>query len=136
MIPDVNLIGMIMLEPADLNPKNTNLQTVNSYPVVAKQLIQSEADVGFFLKEAYAGLANITTKNLKVLVESAIGVISHVFLVSPRLANRHQEIQKLLIKMHDTPKGKGVLDSLGFQSLEALSQEDVEFMIDLMDTLG
>lgn len=30
---------------------------------------------------------------------------------------------------------KMVIDNLGFQSLEVMLQEDVEFMIDLMDTL-
>ncbi len=134
--PDVNLISMIMLEPADLNAENIQLQTVGSYALVAKQLIQNTADVGFFLKDAYEGLTNITTRNLKILVESEIGVIHHALLIGPRLADKRQKIQTLLTDMHNSPKGKNTLTSCGFDNCEALSQEEVEFMIDLMDTLG
>ena len=35
--PDVNMMGMIMLEPADLNEGNTVTSTVDSYPLVAKK---------------------------------------------------------------------------------------------------
>ena len=55
--PDVNLIGMIMLEPADLKRDSVVLQQVNSYVLVAKQLLQGKADCGFFLKEAFDDLS-------------------------------------------------------------------------------
>ena len=55
--PDVNLISMIMLEPADLSAHNVQTQTVDTYVLVAKQLLQGQADVGFFLRDAFEALS-------------------------------------------------------------------------------
>lgn len=45
--PDVNLIAMIMLEPANLSAANTNVVQVDSYILVAKQLLQGKVQAGF-----------------------------------------------------------------------------------------
>lgn len=45
--PDVNLISMIMLKFTDLSSANVQTTTVNTYVLVAKQLLQGKADVGF-----------------------------------------------------------------------------------------
>lgn len=133
--PDVYLMGMIMLEPAELNAENIHISRVDSYPLVAKALINGDADVGFFLSDAFTALTNLTKSQLKVLVESQIGVIQHLFLVGPRLAERSDEIRVEIAKMHTHPKGKDAVNSLGFELCEDVTPEDVEFMIDLMDTL-
>ncbi len=134
--PGVHLIGMIMLEPADLHTGNLQTQEVDSYVLVAKNLLHNEADIGFFLKEAFYDLSNFIQEQLRVLVESEISVVHHTLLVGPRLQGKREQIRDLLLDMSAAPKGQGVLDSLGFQSWENVDQEDVEFMIDLMDTLA
>jgi len=133
--PDVNLISMIMLEPADLSAENVQTYTADTYVLVAKQLIQGKADVGFFLKHAFHGLSSFIRGQLRELVCSEIHVIRHVLLVGPRLQQRHAELQQLLLNMHRDTKGKDILDSLAMQGWESQQQEDTEFMIDLMDTL-
>lgn len=134
--PDVHLMGMIMLEPADLSADNIHQSQVVSYPIVAKQLIRKEADVGFFLKESFDDLSAFTREQLKVLVESEISVIYHVLLVGPQLVGKQEQIRQLLLGMAQDAKGASVLKSLGFQGWENVDEEDVEFMIDLMDTLS
>lgn len=62
--PDVHMMGMIMIEPADLSKDNTSRHICDSYVLVAKDLITSKADIGFFLKDAYENLSNTTKKNL------------------------------------------------------------------------
>lgn len=134
--PDVNLIGMIMLEPADLNAENTSVQPAATYVLVAKHLIQGRADVGFFLKEVYYDLSQVIRKNLRVLVTSEIHVVRHVLLVGPRFAEHGDALRRLLLGMpDDLPQGPGVLESLGFSGWESQTEEDTQFMIDLMDTL-
>lgn len=133
--PDVNMIGMIMLEPADLNSENTTTETVDTYVLVAKQLFQGKADVGFFLKESYDDLSNFVKEQLRILVSSEIHVITHTLLLGPRAKAHQDDIQQVLLNMADLPKGKGVLDSMGISSWDIQTQEDAEFMIDLMDTL-
>ena len=133
--PDVNLISMIMLEPADLSTQNVETQTVDTYVLVAKQLLQGKADVGFFLRDAFEGLSGMIRRQLNELIRSEIYVIRHVLLAGPRLQERQDDLRKLLPDMATDSKGKGVLDSLGLQGWELQDQEDTEFMIDLMDTL-
>lgn len=133
--PDVNLIAMIMLEPADLSQATVQTHTVDTYVLVAKHLLQGKADVGFFLKEAFEGLSGVIRKQLRVLITSEIHDIRHVLLVGPRLQQRQEDLQQLLRDMKSDPKGSSVLDSLGLPSWNIQEQEETEFMIDLMDTL-
>jgi phosphonate transport system substrate-binding protein len=133
--PDVNMMGMIMLEPADLNKENTSTTTVDSYPLVAKALLQDNADVGFFLDESFDNLSNFVKDQLHCLIRSQISVIRHVMLASPKLEEKHQLLRDVLQNMPNDEKGPGVLTSLGISSWELQDHEDTEFMIDLMDTL-
>jgi len=133
--PDVHVMGMIMLEPADLNTTNVEITQCDAYVLVAKQLLRGTSDVGFFLEEAYHDMSAMVRDQMRILVTSQIHIIQHVLLVGPKLANRKDEITNLLESMNKDEKGQGVLDSLDIKSWEHLEHEDVEFMIDLMSTL-
>jgi hypothetical protein len=37
--------------------------------------------------------------------------------------------------MHETDKGRGILEALGARRWQAVQHEDVEFMIDIISTL-
>ncbi|EAR60615.1 phosphate/phosphite/phosphonate ABC transporter substrate-binding protein [Neptuniibacter caesariensis] len=133
--PDVNRIGMIMLEPADLDGDNTKLKTVDSYIIVAKHLLNQQADAGFFLKDAYDELSDLIKNQMKVLVSSEISVVHHALLVGPKLQQYIPQIQKFLLNMSSNEKGKGVLESMDLDGWEVMTDEETEFMIDLIDTL-
>lgn len=133
--PDVNRIGMIMLEPADLDESNTQLQTVDSYVIVAKNLLNQQAEAGFFLKDAYDELSDLIRNQMKVLVSSQISVVHHALLVGPKLQKYIPQIQKRLLKMEQDEKGRGVLESMDLKGWEVMSDEETEFMIDIIDTL-
>lgn len=133
--PDVDRMCMILLEPADLEHANVQPVPCESYVLVAKALMQGRADVGFFLEATFGELSNLVRSVLRPLIRSRISTIRHVLLVGPRLAPRLNDLQRGLKEMSTTERGKGVLAALGFESWERLEQEDVEFMIDLMDTL-
>jgi phosphonate transport system substrate-binding protein len=134
--PDVNLICYIMLEPAELNATNTHRNIKNSYPLVAKELIQQKADLGFFLLEAFDSLSDITRRKLRPLVSSQIQVIHHALLAGPRLLEKQNVLRDLFVGMNQDSKGTGVLSTLGFSGWELMGNEEMEFMIDLMDTLN
>ncbi len=133
--PNVHLVGMIMLEPANLAADNIRPQMVDSYAVVAKQLLRGEADAGIFLKEAFDDLSGLTRRGLKPIVESQISDIFHALLTGPRLADKRDTIRTLLVGMAETPQGKNVLDALGIEGWAEVDREDAEFMIDLMDAI-
>ncbi len=133
--PDVFLMGMIMLEPGDLDNTNIEFIDADTYVLVAKHLLRNQADVGVFLAEAYDDLSNVIKKQLRILVRSQISVIHHSLMIGPKLGEKREQIQNDLLAMHSDEKGRGVLDSLGFKSWEPVDNEEMEFMIDLMDTL-
>ena len=133
--PEVNMIGMIMLEPASLTSENTHSSIVDTQVLVAKQLFQNQADIGFFLKESYDDLSDFIKRQLRILVSSQIHIITHSLLISPRIQALHHNIQTTLLNMQNLPKGQGVLESMNISAWEEQTQEDAEFMIDLMNTL-
>lgn len=133
--PDVLQMGLIILESADISTKNSSLRTCDSNALVAKDLLRGEADVGIFLERAYNGLSGLTRKNLRPLVTSRIDDIEHHLLLGPRLADRHADLVKALTGMQADAREKAILDDLGIDHWEATEQEDVEFLIDVIDTL-
>lgn len=133
--PDVHTMGMIMLESADLDSSNVEIKQHSSYVVGAKNLLNGDADVGFFLKDAYEELSELIRSRMRVLVGSEISVVHHSLLVGPRMAEYIPALQTALLTMQDDEKGKGVLESMGISSWEPMDAEQTEFMIDLIDTL-
>ena len=133
--PDVKMMGMIMLEPGDLDENNIIPVLSDTYILVAKHLLKGEANVGIFLAEAYDDLSNMIKKQLRVLVRSQISVIHHSLMIGPKLLDKQDEIQQVLVEMNANEKGQGVLSSLGFNGWEKIEDDEMEFMIDLMDTL-
>jgi len=133
--PDVHMMGMIMLEPGDIDASNVEMISCDTYVLVAKQLLKNDADVGIFLAEAYDDLSKMIKKQLRILVRSQISVIHHSLMIGPRLLEQRKNISNILVNMHHDTKGKGVLQSLNFQQWEVVDDEEMEFMIDLMDTL-
>jgi phosphonate transport system substrate-binding protein len=134
--PDVNMMGMMMLEAGDLDSSNIQTHVCDTYVMVAKNLLNGDADIGIFLAEAYDDLSNMIKKQLKILVRSQISVIDHSLMIGPKLAYRRAEIQQLLVSMNQDEKGKDVLKSLGFEAWIKVDDEEMEFMIDLMDALA
>jgi phosphonate transport system substrate-binding protein len=133
--PDVSMMGMIMLEPGDLDSTNVQLISCRNYILVAKQLIQGHADVGIFFAEAFDDMSNVVKKELRVLVRSQISIIHHSLMVGSKLRTKHSRLQQVLLNMNSNDKGKKVLQSLGFKQWLIVDDEEMEFMIDLMDTL-
>ncbi len=133
--PDVQMMGMIMLEPADISRETVEKVACATYILVAKALMTDKADVGFFLKAGYDDLSAMVRKNLRPLVTGQIQLVRHGLLIGPRLAEKRQLLQDTLLAMPDSPKGRDALENLGFAGWEAFEREEVEFMIDLMDTL-
>ena len=133
--PCVNTVGRILLEPANLDGSNIVEHRRETYIQVARELLRGEADVGFLPVEAFEGLSPLVRRDLRALVTSELHVIRHVFLVGPNLAEHSEDLTQLLLSMHDSDKGRGILEALGARRWLPVQHEDVEFMIDIISTL-
>jgi hypothetical protein len=134
---DVKLIGLRLLEPADLQDSDINWVNSSSYQNAARLVINGQVNAGFFLASAYHSLSRLTHERMKILIESRLRDISHVFLAHPRIADNLPRLQDALLGISpDAPSDLYILQSLGLpDGFETMTQEDAEFMIDLMDTL-
>ena len=133
---DVKLIGLRLLEAVDLNEDNLQWLEVDAFQAVARHLIDGDAEVGFFLASAYQGLSSLTLNQLRTLMESKITDISHVLLLHPRHSAQQEKLRSAFLEMGNDAAGQMVLEDLGLpEGFETLTQEDAEFMIDLMETL-
>ncbi len=133
--PDVHLMGMILIESADLGPETVQIHRYANFVLVAKALLYDDADIGFFLAETFDEMSPTIRSQLRVLVRSEIFVISHLFLVHPRLAHRADAMRRSLLMMDADPKGMAALDDVGIRRWAEVEPEEVDFMIDLMDAL-
>lgn len=134
--PDVNLIGMMLLEPADLQAEHVVAVPVSSYVLVARHLLLGKVDAGFFLKQAFDDLSPTTRNQLRPLVTSQISVLRHTLLAGPALAPQADALRSALLGMSEAGSdGSRALQALGLQGWEAQSPDDTEFMIDLISAL-
>ncbi len=134
-VPDVNTIGMIMLEPADITPKDIETIHCQNFITVAKNVINGQADIGFLLADAYNEFSNLVKKQLHSLITSKIHVLHHALLAGPDFPNQ-ENLQQVLLSMNEDPKTQKILQSLEIEKWQAMDREEAEFLIDLMDTLS
>lgn len=133
---DIKLIGLRLLEPADLVENDIEWVTAENHQMAIRTVLNGEADACFLLASVYHSLAELTQSKLHVLVESLIEDISHVLLISPSAMEAFDSFQAILTGLSDTEAGKITLEELGFeQGFVAMEDEEMEFMIDLMETL-
>lgn len=133
---DVKLIGLRLLEPADLNDQLIEWVPVESYQAAARLAIRGDVQAAFFLADAFASLTRLTKGQVGVLVESRISDISHVFLAHTRVQGDIATIRSALLGIGSEAADSAVLDALGLpKGFEAMGEDDADFMIDLMDTL-
>ncbi len=132
---DVKMIGMILIEPADLNSDNVEFMVVENGVVVAKKVMNGDADIGFILTKSYDTFSHLITDSLRVLIRSHIGVINHTLMVKPKMLEEIPNLAEILLNMHKDPAGKEILNSFNVEHWLSVEKEEAEFMIDIMDTL-
>ncbi|VAX18707.1 ABC transporter, substrate-binding protein (cluster 12, methionine/phosphonates) [hydrothermal vent metagenome] len=135
-VPDVNTIGLIMLEPADITSADIKTITCSNYITVAKEVIRGEADIGFLLADAFDEFSSLVKKQVKPLITSKIHVLHHALLASPGFSEKQKKLQDALITMQDNATGVDILKNLGIQNWESMDMDEAEFLIDLIDTLS
>ncbi|WP_394261407.1 PhnD/SsuA/transferrin family substrate-binding protein [Moraxella boevrei] len=132
---DVKLIGLRLLEAVDLAESDIEWNITENYQAAAREVIKGNADVGFFLSEVYHGLSRLTLSQLHILIESDLSDITHVVLINDKMAGNQEALQALM-SLTDDNDGQEVLAELGINNgFEPMTEEEGEFMIDLMDTL-
>ena len=135
--PDVERICRILLEPANLGPRDLDLLIKPNPVLVAKAVMRDEVQVGFFPQDAYDELSSMVKVRLRVLIASKIYVVRNSLLASPAIAGLVGAIWAGLETMNNDAGASELLRALGAPNgWERLTLEDAHFMIDLMDALS
>lgn len=133
---DVKLIGLRLLEPADLTEADIRWQLQETFQACARLAIKGEVDAAFFLADTYHSLSRITRSQLHTVIESRLADITHVLLAHERIAADVPRVRDALAGIGAAAGDRDVLDALGIGAgFEPMDAEDAEFMVDLMDTL-
>ncbi|WP_198266543.1 phosphate/phosphite/phosphonate ABC transporter substrate-binding protein [sulfur-oxidizing endosymbiont of Gigantopelta aegis] len=135
-VPDVNTMGMIMLEPADISPDDIVSLPCSNYITVAKKVINGEADVGFLLADAYGEFSKLVKNQTHALITSQIHVLHHALLAGPKFSEHFESLQQTLSNMHNEPSGVSILKNLELDKWQVMDHDEAEFLIDLIDTLS
>lgn len=132
---DVKLIGLRLLEAVDLEENDLNWTVTETYQAAARQVIKGESQAAFFLAEIFHSFSRLTKAQLSVLIESDLADISHVLLIKDGFPDT-DILMNAILNLHNDEDGKAALTELGMpQGFEVMSEEDGEFMLDLMETL-
>lgn len=133
---DANFIGMRLLEPAGLSEQQLKIEYKDNSLIVTSALIRDQADIGVIQADVFASFNPVTQKQIRVLLKSKINELSHVWLMHSSLADQLESIRAPLIDMINHEDAQKILKGLGLPNgFEALDQETMEFMIDVVDTL-
>jgi phosphonate transport system substrate-binding protein len=133
--PDVNMVGSIMLESADIYPSDFSTVNCSNNITIAKNVMKGDSDIGFMLADSFDELSSLVKKQLKLLIRSKIDLLHHTFLISPKLSHQFSAIQSAMQQLDKNESGQNLLKSLELEKWQALDNEEAEFMIDLIDTL-
>ncbi|MDD2925375.1 PhnD/SsuA/transferrin family substrate-binding protein [Rhodoferax sp.] len=132
---DVKQFALHLLEPAGLSHASVAWVHVDSYQAAVRLLIRNEVQASIFLADAFASLSRLTRSQLRPLVESDIGPLSHVMLGSSRIGGQIPALQQALLDLGQDTTDRDVLDALGLpRGFDAMSPEDAESMLDQMTT--
>lgn len=121
----IHRLGLDLLPTIGIDMATVSFKFVGNHLNVAAAVIDQKADLGFVFNETWAGLAETSRVQLQILAESRDGQAFHCFMIAPDWADRRQEVQEVLCRMHDDPSGRKVLDDLHFTAFEPISQDDL-----------
>ncbi len=91
----------------------------DSWLAVMNAVARNEVPFGFIYKDYFDGLGRLSRKMVRVLDETNEGSVYHSFLLNPRRESQRGPVTRVLLGMHETPRGKAVLSELGMERLIA-----------------
>lgn len=128
---DVERIGRILLEPADIVKKEVAWQSVDSYQAVLRLLSEDKNRVGIMRLNNFKQLSPMVRKRFQPVIYSSLSVLYHTLLLSPKLANHHQEFVNAFTSLKQHP----ALHNLGIRGFKPMNDTVANFICDIVDTL-
>ncbi len=132
---NVRMLGLMLIEPADLSADNLHFVSAISPVAVAQKVIKGKADLGFILTKAYDRFSDLLKRDLKTLIFSKINLFNHTIIAKEQVLEVLPQLPFLLAKMHTDPRGQAILNHLHIGRWHLVELEQVESMMDVIETL-
>ncbi|CAA0082018.1 Uncharacterised protein [BD1-7 clade bacterium] len=133
--PTLEMIATMLVEAADIDHQNSQWAHSSSQVISARQVISGKADLAILFERDYNALSGIVKDQLRNVLTSQISVIHPVLAVAPSLADKADMLTEAMCKMKQSPADATIVDAMAIEEFAPIQQEEIEFMIDLMDTL-
>ena len=137
--PEIKHLGLILLEPADLNHNEVSFMKADNHLLTAKKLVNGEADLAFIPTEIYMGWSETLRKSVRPLVQTLkddVEGLNHVLLLSPSQAQLAHPLKQILSDINQNSQHASLLNDINISQWQVLQDNsDIDFLIDLVDTL-
>lgn len=136
--PELQQLGMILLEPSGVKKEETQIIICNNPLAAVKKLINQECDLIIVTEAFYQDLSATVKRNLYQLVATNpndVKGFSYALMLHPKQAQFKAPIQEYLACMHDTDKN--TLEEMGLEGWSIFeNEEEFDLIIRLVDTLS
>ena len=137
--PEIKHLGLILLEPADLNHNEVSFMKADNHLLTVKKLVNGEADLAFIPTEIYMGWSETLRKSVRPLVQTLkddVEGLNHVLLLSPSQAQLAHPLKQILNDINQNSQHASLLSDINISQWQVLQDNsDIDFLIDLVDTL-
>ncbi|UOO91905.1 phosphate/phosphite/phosphonate ABC transporter substrate-binding protein [Vitreoscilla stercoraria] len=136
--PEVQQLGLILLECADIDADHIDMQTAQNHLQAVKYLMNGTVDLAFVPTDVYHSWSATLRKSVRPLVQTMkddVEVLSHVLLLSPQYPTVLEPLKNILNDLNGNTY-QGMLQDINIRKWRILNDNsDIDFLIDLVDTL-
>jgi len=130
----VHFLGLTLLDKVGLSLADCQSQFVGNNLKVVQAVVNGSCEMGFLFNETWQGLSGKTQAGLQVLEQTRSQQAFHCFCIGPELADRADEVRRILCGMKDDPAGKRILEDLRFAAFEPTDLDSVRHLAGLIET--
>ncbi|MDO4435681.1 MAG: PhnD/SsuA/transferrin family substrate-binding protein [Cardiobacteriaceae bacterium] len=134
---ELTLVSQLLLEAVDFSPKDICWHYVGHLPAVMRKVGGLDIGVGAVYADYFYGLSPSRQSEYRILIESRLEVLHHVFLIHESSIDYAKAIQKIFLFLSEQPKYQRVFHNLGWHhGLAWVDDDESQFFLDILRTLN
>lgn len=130
------VVSQLLLEAFGINSDDIEWDLVNHLPSIMRKVGSLDAPVGAIYADYFYGLSLSRQSDYRVLIESKLEVMHHVFMVRGN-ENLKTDIQQVLLRLSYEPRYRRVFKNLGWHhGLTKIDDDESLFFLDILRALN
>jgi len=120
----VTQVALKSLARQDVAP--AELKSAATWMAVVQSIYRGDVRFGILYKDFYAGMNELSRKQLKVLDETEERSVYHCFMLAPQHAEQREAVRATLLEMAGNGRGGQILAELSMQALLSVERDELE----------